>query len=120
LKHILSALALAIAIGAAAAPARAADVQDFTIHNVTGMTFTELYVEPMSNTDNWGEDLLKGDQMGEGETKINFKGNSDECKYGIKVVTADGKSWEVNDIDLCSVSNFALGVENGKVVYAHD
>jgi hypothetical protein len=118
LKHVFSALALAAVVVSTAGPAFAGDVQDFTIHNHTGLSFKELYVEPMSNKADWGDDLLNGQTMGEGSVKINFKGNSEECKYGIRVVAADGTAYEVEDIDLCTVSDFGFGMEGGKVVYA--
>jgi hypothetical protein len=122
LKQILAVLALTVAVGAAAAgPARAGDIQNFTIHNKTGLAFKELYVEPMSNKADWGEEMLKGKSMANGEaTEIDFKGFGDECKFGIRVVDSTGQPYEVDDVDLCKVSHFSFVKEGGEVKYEDD
>ncbi|MDB5098263.1 MAG: hypothetical protein JWM80_2684 [Cyanobacteria bacterium RYN_339] len=118
MKHIFSALALALAIGGAAAPAFAEGSQDFNLHNYTGMSFNELYVAPMSQTDSWGNNLIPdGKVLGEGAIGITFNKNNEECAYGIKVVTPEGKYYEVMDVDLCKVTDFGFVLEGGKVVY---
>jgi hypothetical protein len=112
-------LAIAIAIAAVAAPALAEGPQDFELHNQTGLTIKTLYVEPSANSDNWGEDLLKGNTLeGDSDTKITFAPDSTECQYDIKIVDDKDNTFEVKGVDLCKVSHFSLTKEGDVVKYA--
>lgn len=119
-----TALFAAIAAVMVASPAALADegsIQDFTIHNETGMEIVELYVEH-SDSEEWGDELL-GDEALEdgGEAKIDFDGyGEDECSFDIWLKDSEGGKWEVTGIDLCKVSNFVVSKEGSKLVWAAD
>jgi hypothetical protein len=113
-----------LALGAAglmtlgtAAPSLAGE-QDFTLVNKTGLIFTEVYVEPTSNQEDWGDDVM-GDQVLDAnhEVDIEFEG-SDECLYDIKLVDEKGTEWTVAELDLCKIHSFTLTKKGNKLAWS--
>lgn len=92
------------AIALCAAPAMAGD-QDFTLHNNTSKTLNSLYVSPHSD-DKRGDDILGEDTLGAGQTvDIKFAHDEDHCHWDVKGDFEGGGSAEVDDVDLCTVSD---------------
>ncbi|MFN3432072.1 MAG: hypothetical protein ACK46X_19245, partial [Candidatus Sericytochromatia bacterium] len=91
-----------------AAPALAGE-QDFTLVNKTGLIFTEVYVEPTSNEEDWGDEVMGEDRVlaANEEVDIEFEG-SEECLYDIKLVDEKGTAWVVGGLDLCKIHSFTL------------
>jgi hypothetical protein len=117
-KKVFFPLAIAFAVAAVAAPALADGAQDFELHNLTGMNIKALYVEPSANTDNWGDELLKGETLaGDGDTKINFSPGGTECEYDIKIMDDADNSYEVKGIDLCKINHFSISKEGDSLKY---
>jgi hypothetical protein len=115
-KLFMSAVLTTLMLGAVH-PAMAADHdQDITIDNQTGWAITALYVEPESNTADWGEEWLKGATIASGDAyDCHFTGYGDDCEFAISVTDPAGKSWEVRNIDICKVSKVKFTVAGGKV-----
>lgn len=112
---MLRELLMATAVAVIASPAMAGD-QDFTLHNDTGWRITMVYVEPESNTKDWGNEMLDGDTLADGaEQDIAFSGYGDECDFGLLVTDGHGKDHEFHHIDLCRFTDIRLYRENGRL-----
>lgn len=98
-----------------------AGTQDFTVVNETGLVISELYVSESSN-DNWEEDVLGSDVLGNDEsTKITFNNYQEgECSFDIKIVDNHDEAWTVNGVNLCKTSTVTFRREGNKVVYYED
>jgi hypothetical protein len=115
-KGILCAGLAAIALSLS--PMSALANADYDVVNETGMVITHLYVSPDDEED-WGEDILDKDVLGDGETSaISFDPENEHCKYDVKITDEDGKDWIVQDVDLCAITHLVFSTEGGKVVYA--
>ncbi|MFT4934139.1 MAG: hypothetical protein ACI9LT_000813 [Pseudoalteromonas distincta] len=91
----------------AAAPAMAGD-QDFTLSNGTGYTIEQVYVAP-SRSDNWEEDVMGADVLGDGEeVDIVFDAAEGACSFDLKVIYDDGEEAVWSRLDLCSISSVAI------------
>lgn len=118
---LAAALLAGISMPASAQSADASSPLDFKLVNKTGMILYELHVG-LSSSDDWGDDLLPKDVIGNGESvNIHFSrvtGNT-ECAWDI-LVTEDlegNSSAMVMGVDLCDVSKVTLKMEGGKMVY---
>ncbi|MCF7964031.1 MAG: hypothetical protein K9L79_00665 [Methylobacter tundripaludum] len=99
----------AIAASAASGVGVAAGQQDFTLVNKTGYTIDEVYVSPSSNANDWLNDVLGQDVLGDGENaKIVFSSQNEICKYDLKVVYDDKEEVEWTDIDLCKEEKITI------------
>lgn len=96
----------------AAAPRGAA--QDFTLVNKTGVIINALYISP-ADKDDWDEDILGKDQLGDGETlDITFDREEKSDKWDLKVEDSKGNSIEWTDLDLLKISKITLHYKDGK------
>lgn len=105
---IHGALGMLMALGTVGAGAGVAhaDPRDFRLTNNTGTTINEVYASPSDQVE-WGEDILGVDVLPAGEVvTIQFQrftpGN---CLYDIKVVTSEGNEGELNQVNLCEVTD---------------
>lgn len=88
--------------------------QDFTVHNMTGVTIAELYISPHS-TDQWEEDILGQDTLSNGESlDITFDRTEKAAKWDLKIVDKDGDSIEWENLNLLEISEVTLHFDNGK------
>lgn len=81
-----------------------------TVNNNTRHTAVNIYIIP-SNAEKccWSRDLLEGHEIRPGEDiGVNFDDGIGECKYDIRVISADGLEWNFNSIDVCSKSGIRL------------
>jgi hypothetical protein len=86
--------------------------QDFTLHNMTGVAITELYISPHS-TDQWEEDILGQDTLPNGESlDITFDRKEKAAKWDLKIVDKDGDSIEWENLNLLEISEVTLHFEN--------
>lgn len=100
-----------MATNTATAPAGAA--QDFTLVNKTGVIINSVFISP-ADQDDWEEDILGKDQLGDGET-VDIKFNREEKadKWDIKVEDSKGNSIEWHDLDLLKISKVTLHYKDG-------
>lgn len=98
----------ALMLLASALPAAAEDVE-FTLNNNTSRALHYFYTSP-SNDTSWGEDLLGAD----GTLESGYQGGvwigdgSTECLYDFKFVMDDGSETVVQEVDICSLSEYTL------------
>jgi hypothetical protein len=77
-----------------------ADDLVFTVTNNTSDTLVELYASP-SNEDNWGADVMAGQQLAAGEAgEVTIADGSGQCAYDLRMIFASGEVLEGSD-DLC-------------------
>jgi hypothetical protein len=106
------------ALVALTAPAGAQDAkQDFKLVNKTGYELKSLFVSP-SKADDWQEDVLGQDTLGDGEAvNVHFNRSTKTCQWDLKVVYSDDDSSAVwQKIDLCSVEKITIKYDRKKDV----
>ena len=82
--------------------------QDFTIVNSTGHIVTALNVSP-SDEDTWGENILGGDKLGNGESaQIAFDRGEKACVWDIRATYEDGDTTDARGVNLCQVATVTL------------
>ena len=82
--------------------------QDFTIVNSTGHIVTALNVSP-SDEDTWGENILGGDKLGNGESaQISFDRGEKACVWDIRATYEDGDTTDARGVNLCQVTTVTL------------
>jgi len=87
--------------------------QDFTIVNDTGIEIYAIYVSPTGEA-SWGDDLLTTDTLPSGSsTDIVFDTEVEEQYWDLMVADSAGTTVEWSNIDLFSVSEITLKIENG-------
>lgn len=110
-KALVALFALAMLIAPAAF---AQGKQDFTLVNATGVLIAEVYVSPHS-TDDWEEDILGRDTLGDGESvDITFSPKERAKLWDLKVVDTKGNSIEWENLNLLEISKVTLHYKNGK------
>ncbi len=106
LRHLLPATVLLFPLIALNSRAAFADQRDFTLVNDSQVVIDEVYVSTVK-TDDWEEDVLGRDRLDSGEsTVITFsRGVAGTCAYDIKVVTAQNRSFELSNVNLCKTND---------------
>ncbi|MDB5096773.1 MAG: hypothetical protein JWM80_1194 [Cyanobacteria bacterium RYN_339] len=115
MKLLCSTLALTATLAAAALPAFAS-VTTFTIENKTGITLTTLYLAA-SKDEKWGENILKGDHLKDGESQpieVDDSYYKDECEFDIKLWDVDHNAYVFSKVDLCKYPSINITLEDGK------
>lgn len=88
--------------------------QDFTLHNETGVTISELYVSP-TKSNQWEEDILGQDVLMDGESlDISFSSRAKPKFWDIKVVDKEGESIVWERLNLLEISEVTLYFEKGR------
>jgi uncharacterized protein YcfL len=92
----------------------AAGAQDFTLVNKTGVVINKLFVSP-HNADDWQEDVLGRDTLGDGETlEIKFNRGEKAAMWDLRVEDTKGNAIEWENLNLLEISKITLHYENGK------
>jgi hypothetical protein len=113
MKRVMVACVLAV-FATISASATARPNLDFKLINKTGLTIDQVYVSP-SDDDEWGEDVLGQDVLGNGESvDIEFSRKETKCKWDLKVVDSDKDEIEWTEIDLCKAEEITLKYEGKK------
>ena len=82
--------------------------QDFTVVNKTGVTINSLYVSP-SKQDDWGEDILGQDQLGDGSAvNIKFHPKEHAAHWDLRVEDSDGNALIWTNLNLLEISKVTL------------
>lgn len=98
----------------ATAPAPAGGAQDFKLVNKTGVVISSLYVSP-SDKDEWGEDILGKDVLGDGESAdIKFKRSETAAKWDLKIEDSNGETIEWTDLNLLEIEKITLNWDGKK------
>lgn len=102
------------AANAATAPAPAGGAQDFNLVNKTGVIISSLYITP-SDSEEWGEDILGKDVLGDGEnTEIKFKRSEKAAKWDLKIEDSKGNTIEWTDLNLLEINKVTLKYDGKK------
>eukprot|EP00456_Euglypha_rotunda_P091761 TRINITY_DN96568_c0_g1_i1.p1 TRINITY_DN96568_c0_g1~~TRINITY_DN96568_c0_g1_i1.p1 ORF type:complete len:127 (+),score=21.97 TRINITY_DN96568_c0_g1_i1:75-455(+) len=87
--------------------------QDFSLVNKTGFTIDSLHISPHSS-DEWGEDILGKDTLGDGETlNITFHRKEKAAMWDLRVEDSDGKSFTWEKLNLLEISEVTLFYRKG-------
>lgn len=87
--------------------------QDFTVVNETGIEVYALYVSPTGEA-SWGDDILTTDTLPSGSsTDITFDSEVEEQYWDLMIADSAGTTVEWSNIDLFTVSEITLKIENG-------
>jgi hypothetical protein len=87
--------------------------QDFTIVNETGIEIYAVFVSP-TGEESWGEDILTTDTLPTGSTTdIVFDSEVEEQYWDLMIADSEGTTVEWSKIDLFSVSEITLKLDNG-------
>ena len=88
--------------------------QDFTLVNKTGVVINKLFVSP-HNADDWEEDVLGRDTLGDGESiEIKFNRSEKAAMWDLRVEDTKGNAIEWENLNLLEISKITLHYENGK------
>lgn len=87
--------------------------QDFTVVNETGIEIYALFVSP-SGEKSWGDDILTTDTLPSGKsTEIVFDTEVEDQYWDLMIADSAGTTVEWSKIDLFTVSEVTLKIENG-------
>lgn len=87
--------------------------QDFTVVNETGIEVYALFVSP-TGEESWGDDILTTDTLPTGSsTDIVFDTEVEEQYWDLMIADSAGTTVEWSKIDLFTVSEVTLKIENG-------
>lgn len=88
--------------------------QDFKLVNKTGVVISSLYISP-SDKEEWGEDILGKDVLGDGENAdIKFKRSEKAAKWDLKIEDSQGHSIEWTDLNLLEIEKITLHYDGKK------
>lgn len=87
--------------------------QDFTLVNETGLSIEQFYCSA-TTTNNWEEDILGVDVLGDGEeVDVSFAHDEEACEWDFMIVDEDGDKIYWTGIDLCEAESVILYYEEG-------
>jgi hypothetical protein len=106
MKTKMMPLFVTIAAMLVASPVLADDLV-FNVTNNSSDTLVELYASP-SNEDNWGADIMSGQQLAAGEAgAVTIGGGSAQCDYDLRMVFSSGDTLEGSS-NLCDAAGFTI------------
>ena len=119
MKTLLACALTAMYVFGACLEAKAEASQDFTLHNALGVAINHVFVSQRGK-DLWDRDVMSGEVLDAGDfTKITFNGYDDTvCRFDLKLVTQDDRSWVLKDIDLCALNDLTFKRKGDQVVYS--
>src|ERR1041385_2871670 len=83
-------------------------VQDFVLHNQTGVEINSVFVSPHS-ADDWQEDVLGQDTLANGQSvKITFNDRDKHVHWDLKVTDKNGNALEWYDLNLVEIEEVTL------------
>jgi hypothetical protein len=82
--------------------------------NKTGVVINKLFVAP-HDSDDWEEDILGKDTLGDGETlEIKFNRSEKAAMWDLRIEDTKGNAIEWENLNLLEISKITLHYENGK------
>ena len=96
----------------------ASDRRNFTLKNRLGFTIGSVFISETTNA-SWEDDVLGRDVLNTGENcPITFSGYaSSVCRFDIRVKNLDGHAWDINNVNLCSITGIELFMDEGVLSY---
>lgn len=85
--------------------------QYFTLVNKTGITIHKIFVAPVTDSENWSQNILPNESLGIDEKiTLNFNKSNfpEDCVWDIKIQDNKEISASWYDIDLCRFSTIIL------------
>jgi hypothetical protein len=111
MQKLVAAVAISFLV---ASVALAQGKQDFTLHNNTGVEIHKLFISP-HDTNEWEEDILGKDTMGDGESlEINFSRKETTKLWDLKIVDKEGTGIEWENLNLLEIAEITLHYKDGK------
>jgi hypothetical protein len=87
--------------------------QDFTLDNETGIEIYSVYLSPTGEK-SWGDDIMTTDTLPSGSTTdITFDTDVNDQYWDLMIADSAGTTVEWSNIDLFSISEITLKIENG-------
>ncbi|MEG0378937.1 MAG: hypothetical protein RR614_10715 [Eubacterium sp.] len=87
--------------------------QDFKLINATGVEIYGVFVSPVG-VDSWEEDVMGQDTLADGAfVDITFSGDKAQQYWDIMVTDSAGNNLIFNNLDLFTISEVTLKLDNG-------
>lgn len=113
MKTVSRELAVTALLALAATLAFAGE-QDFTVVNKTGVEIHRLFVSPHS-ADEWGEDILGKDTLGDGESvDIRFGAREKHAHWDLRIEDSEGNAITWENLNLLEISKVILHFKDSK------
>lgn len=110
-KKMILAAATVASLAAVATPAHAStDGRDRRVNviNASGQTLREIYASPVSSR-SWEEDMLGANTLSSGRSMVfNIDNGSNQCRYDLKAVMANGREHVRRNVNVCVISSFTI------------
>jgi hypothetical protein len=108
-SYLAAAAALALLAGTASAASTDGKNRKVMVQNVSSQTVNNLYASPVT-AKTWEEDLLGQRTLTAGQSiQANIDNGTNECMYDLKVVMANGKTFEHRQVNVCAASKWVIG-----------
>ncbi len=103
-----------LAVDSAMAAAQAAGDRSLTLANHAPVAVAALHVSS-TRTDDWGEDRLRGAALPPGGALVVHLGRGTDCRFDVLVVYADGRTEELDDVDVCAAGRLVVDASRAEV-----
>jgi hypothetical protein len=108
LKLVMAATALLWSANVAAASTDGKN-RKVMVQNVSSQQVNNLYASPVT-AKTWEEDLLGQRTLAAGSSiEANIDNGTNECMFDLKVVMANGKTFEHRQVNVCAASKWVIG-----------
>lgn len=105
-RNIMVAAVLSLPIVSLTVGSAKAEDLEFKLKNETSSNLVEFYVDS-SDQDSWGENLLKGEVVRQGESgTVTIADGKTTCTYDILGVFADGSKVDERNLNLCELGSY--------------
>ena len=105
---VAAAAALA-SVGSAASASNDGKNRKVLVQNISSQQINNLYASPIT-AKTWEEDLLGQRTLAAGSSiSANVDNGTNECMYDLKVVMANGKTFEHRSVNVCAASKWVSG-----------
>lgn len=105
----LAAAAALASLGTAASASNDGKNRKVLVQNISSQAVNNLYASPVT-AKTWEEDLLGQRTLASGASiSANIDNGTNECNYDLKVVMANGKTFEHRAVNVCAASKWVIG-----------
>ena len=113
--YLAAAAALLSLAGAASAASTDGKNRKVMVTNISSQTVNNLYASPIT-AKTWEEDLLGQRTLAAGASvQANIDNGTNECMFDLKVVMANGKTFEHRQVNVCAASKWVIG-DSGETI----
>lgn len=108
-KWLAAAAAVTSLAGAASAASTDGKNRKVMVQNISSQTINNLYASPIT-AKTWEEDLLGQRTLTAGSSvEANIDNGTNECMFDLKVIMANGKTFEHRQVNVCAASKWVIG-----------